>query len=80
MSAIMWAARYGVTWSQQQTARAVGAMVFLCLLAGLGAGLWRARKQIRENEVDAALEANFLELERALARPEVTAKRTTGDG
>jgi hypothetical protein len=47
-------------------ARNVAAATFVLLLAALGIGLWRTRKQLERDEVDAALENDFRRLEREL--------------
>lgn len=47
-------------------ARSVAGATFVLLLVGLGIGLWRTRKQLERDEVDAALENDFQRLEREL--------------
>lgn len=54
--------------SHLQTARLVAVACFALLLLALGVGLVRARRQVETDEVDAALEADFLRIERELPR------------
>jgi hypothetical protein len=50
-----------------QVARWLAAASFLSLLFALSFGLLRAKKQVLHEEAEAALEADFLRLERELA-------------
>lgn len=51
-------------------AKLTAAVIFSVLLIALGLGYVRIRKQVRLDEVDAAIEADFLRLERDLASAE----------
>ena len=53
--------------SRLHVARLAAAVCFALLLVALGVGLLRARRQAERDEVDAALEADFLRIERELA-------------
>lgn len=57
---------HAATGALASIARVACAGVFVALLATLGFALWRARKQIGDNETEAALESSFRELEREL--------------
>jgi hypothetical protein len=50
-------------------ARLAAFVVFALLLCGLGVALLRSRKQLRSDEAEATLEADFLKLERELREP-----------
>jgi uncharacterized membrane protein len=54
--------------SRLQIARWAALVCFGLLLVALGVGLLRARRQAERDEVDAALEADFLRIERELTR------------
>ena len=59
-------AALAVTAVQLRVARFGALVVFTALLFALSMGLLQARKQARRDETDAALEADFLRLEREL--------------
>lgn len=71
---------HAVTGPLATVARVACAGVFVALLAGLGFALWRARKQISENETEAALESSFRELERELLLDREPELRKHGEG
>lgn len=54
--------------SRLQVARWAAGVCFALLLVALGVGLLRARRQAERDAVDAALEADFLRIERELTR------------
>ena len=54
--------------SRVQAARLAAFVCFALLLALLAVGLLRARRQAERDEVDAALEVDFLRIERELTR------------
>ena len=58
----------GAVAAHLPVARWVAAVLFLALIAALGWGLLRSRKQLRYDEADAALEADFRRLEREARR------------
>jgi uncharacterized membrane protein YqjE len=58
----------GAVAAHLPVARWVAAVLFLILIAALGWGLLRSRKQIRYDEADAALEADFRRLEQEVRR------------
>jgi hypothetical protein len=55
-----------LTASRLQVARVAAGVCFALLFVALGVGLLRARRQAQRDEVDAALEAHFLRIEREL--------------
>ena len=58
----------GAVAAHLPVARWSAAVLFLGLLAALGWGLLRSRKQLRYEEADAALEADFRRLEQESRR------------
>lgn len=62
------AAPVGALTAHVSVARWFAAVAFLGLLLALSWGLLRARKQLRYEEADAALEADFRRLEREAPR------------
>ena len=58
----------GAVAAQLPVARWIAAVLFLGLLAALAWGLVWSRKQVRYDEADAALEADFRRLEREARR------------
>jgi len=58
------AAAIGAVAAPISVARWAAAVAFLALLLALSWGLLRSRKQLRYDEADAALEADFQRLER----------------
>ena len=70
MSALELLQAMGAPAAQLQTARVLAAIVFVSLLVLLGLGLLRARRLLALHEADAALEADFRRLERAVAQKE----------
>jgi hypothetical protein len=69
------AAPVGAMAGQLQVARWLAAAAFVSLLFLLGFGLLRAKRQVLQDDADAALEADFLRLERELAADD-PARRT----
>jgi hypothetical protein len=68
--------------SRLHVARLAAAVCFALLLVALGVGLLRARRQAERDAVDAALEVDFLRIERELAqtledptRPEASGRK-----
>ena len=68
MNSLTLAAALASAGARLATGRWIAAVVFLGLLAALGWGLWRARKQALCDEADAALEADFRRLESEVRR------------
>lgn len=67
MSPLELAAPVGAIAGHLQVARWLAAAAFVSLLFALGFGLLRSKKQVLQEDADAALEADFLRLERELA-------------
>ena len=67
MSPLELAGPVGAVAGQIHVARLIAAASFLCPLLALGFGLLRAKKQALHDDVEAALEADFLRLERDVA-------------
>jgi len=74
MSPLELAAPVGEVVGHAQVARWIAAICFVALLSGLGLGLMRARKQLRHDEAEASLEADFRRLERELASDDAPAR------
>lgn len=70
MSPLELAGAVGAVTAQPHThaARYLAAALFVALLLTLSFGLQRAKKQVLRDDAEAALEADFLRLERELAR------------
>jgi len=68
MNLLEMAAPVGAVAAHVPVARWIAAVVFVSLLLALSWGLLRARKQLRYDEADAALEADFQRLEREVRR------------
>ena len=66
MSPLELAAPVGAVAGHLAAARWIAAGAFFSLLFGLGFGLRRAREQALRDDADAALESDFLRLEREL--------------
>ena len=64
MSALELAGPVAAVAGHVQVARWIAAACFLCLLLALSVGLLRAKKQVLHDDAEAALEADFLRLER----------------
>lgn len=71
---------HAATGPLASVARIACAGAFVALLATLGFALWRARKQIGDNETEAALESSFRELERELLLDREHEPRKRGEG
>jgi hypothetical protein len=72
-------ATLGLASGQLHTARFVAAIAFAALLVALSLGVLQARKQAQRDEADAALEADFVRLERELAVHERAHGSSAGD-
>lgn len=81
MSPLELAGVVGAVTAQPHThaARYLAAAVFVALLLTLSFGLQRTKKQVLRDDAEAALEADFLRLERELARPDAV-RGTTDEG
>lgn len=77
MSPLELAAPVGAVAGHLAVARWVAAVAFFSLLFALGLGLRRAKAQVLRDDADAALESDFLRLERELAAddPQPTSDR-----
>lgn len=68
MNVLELAAPIGAVAAHVSVARWIAAASFLSLLLALSFGLLRSKKQLRYDEADAALEADFRRLEREAQR------------
>ncbi len=72
-------AALGVGAGQLHVARLVALVAFAALLFALSLGLYETRKQALRDETDAALEADFVRLERELEADERARKTCAVD-
>lgn len=81
MSPLELAGAVGVVTAHPNThaARYLAAAAFVVLLLALSFGLQRAKKQVLRDDAEAALEADFLRLERELARHDAV-RRVADEG